>query len=392
MTPDRPHIPPELSTLSGEELTTLDRLADAAVDMDSDQREAFVEELRSTDPARAERLVRLLAWREPPADFLADPVLRIRGGSLAAGDTLEEQYRVESFLGSGGMGEVYAALDLVAGRRVALKTIRPTISADPTARARFRKEFQLSARVVSPNVCRTLDICWPHPPDQRRPVFLIMELLQGQTLADWMAAHGAAPPVRALSILRQAAQGLEAAHRAGVIHRDLKPGNIHLCPAPGGDLRVVLTDFGLSRQANPTASVVSSLTASGDVIGTVSYMAPELLRGEDATFASDVYAFGVVMYELIAGRKPFEIDWRSPLLSAVRALSEDAPPPSAFNPSVPPEWDAAVAGCLSRDPALRFASASAAIAVIDGQAPAAPEPPPKRSPFDWLRRKPQGRR
>jgi tetratricopeptide (TPR) repeat protein len=312
----------------------------------------------------------------------ASPPL-FQAGELAAG-----RYRVTRFIARGGMGEVYAAEDLELGGAVALKTIRPSLARDERGLERFRREIYLSRRVTHPNVCRIFDLfrhrkrgAEPGAPELEIR-FLTMELLEGETLADLLRRRGRMRPAQALPLVRQMAAALEAAHAAGVVHRDFKSRNVMLIRAAGGERpaqgpapagsedgwRVVVTDFGLANVHSEDDS--GSLTASGDMLGTPAYMAPEQVEGGEIGPAADLYALGVVMYEMITGSKPFVGD--TPLATAVRRLAEPPIPPRRLVPGLDPRWDEAILRCLERSAQDRFATALEVVRALEGERVASP--------------------
>ena len=265
------------------------------------------------------------------------------GCSLAIGTLVEDRYRIVRRLGEGGMGEVYAAEDLILATTVALKTIRPELEGSTIALERFRREMQLARKVTNAHVCRLHDVG-----EHEGRVFLTMEMLEGETLASRIASG----PLAIADVERLAPQlveGLAALHAAGVVHRDFKPSNVMLV----GD-RAVITDFGLAR------SVVErdiALTAQTGMLGTPAYMAPEQVEGRAVTPATDVYALGVVLYELVAGELPFREDTA---LATATARLHTTPPLASSRASAArlakadrARWDTIVGRCLQRDPANR---------------------------------------
>jgi len=282
------------------------------------------------------------------------------------GDIVDERYRVIRLIGHGGMGDVYEVEDQTLGGRVALKTVRIDLSSedDVEAMERFKREVHLARKVSHPNVCRIFDIGYHIRTPQGDPdgeteriAFLTMEWLHGQTLADLLHQSGPVRPETALPLVSQLAAGLAAAHDAGIVHRDLKSNNvIVMSPAEAGrETRVVITDFGLARSLTLADPTGARLTTSGFVVGTAAYMAPEQVQGRQVTPAADIYALGVVLYEMMTGHLPFEGD--SPLSTAVKRLNESPPPPHTHNPEIPPLWEGVILRCLDRDPANRFSSA-----------------------------------
>ena len=294
------------------------------------------------------------------------------GVHVAEGDVLADRFRIVRFIGRGGMGDVYEAEDLELGERVALKTVRPEIAHLEGAIDRFRREIQLARKVTHPNVCRIFDV-FRHRPEASAGAsgwgtaggpgeitFFSMELLVGETLEQRLRAGGRMAPREALPIVRQVADGLTAAHRAGVIHRDFKPGNVMLCGA-AGEPRAVITDFGLAR----TYGEGDGLTVRGDLLGTPSYMAPEQVTGGEVTAATDIYALGCVLYEVITGAPPFV--GANSFSTAFKRVQEDPRPPREHVPDLDPAWDAAILRCLERVPADRFAQACDVAAALTGE-------------------------
>ncbi len=302
---------------------------------------------------------RLLPSRDEQSPGASAPKAR----SFVPEEILAGRYRVIRFLARGGMGEVYEVADSVLGERVALKTVRPEVAADTTTVERFKREIQLARKVTHPNVCRIFDVSHhqPETPAGSAPViFLTMELLAGETLAQRLQ-RGRLAPEEALPIARQIAAALQAAHAVGVVHRDLKPGNVLLAPvasgagaagADTGGVRAVVTDFGLARSQAEDASL--TLTAAA-VLGTPAYIAPEQVAGGEITPAVDIYAFGIVLYEMVTGKLPFTAD--TALGIAVKRLTESPIPPRTHLPGIDPRWESAILRCLERDPARRFQTA-----------------------------------
>jgi tetratricopeptide (TPR) repeat protein len=284
---------------------------------------------------------------------------------FSAGQTISGRYRIVRSLGHGGMGEVYEAEDLELKERVALKTLLPGIAADERMIARFKREIQLARKISHPNVCRVFDLA-RHPADGSSPetiVFLTMELVEGETLAARLQREGRLAPETALPLLAQIAEALDAAHRAGVIHRDLKPSNVMLAPASEGP-RAVVTDFGLARSFVPTGETTATL--SGHIVGTLDYMAPELLTGSAATVASDIYALGMVAYKMVAGSLPFAGE--TPLAAAILRSKVPVPAPRLVVPELDPVWDRAILRALEADPTRRFSNPAEFVKALRGEA------------------------
>jgi tetratricopeptide (TPR) repeat protein/TolB-like protein/tRNA A-37 threonylcarbamoyl transferase component Bud32 len=303
------------------------------------------------------------------AELIAHP----RRAQFAPDDLLAERFRVIRFVAAGGMGEVYEADDLELHERVALKTIRAGIADDERAMDRFRSEIQLARRVTHPGVCRTYDVFRHRLPGGGSAAFLSMELLIGETLASRLR-RGRLPFEEARSVGLQVAAGLAAAHDAGVLHRDLKSANIVLVPGEKG-VRAVITDFGLARDARSPAGPEG-------VLGTPGYMAPEQIEGRGSAVSTDVYTLGVVLYEMVTGRRPTLEEPElapepaeatptsdAPLAAALARLQARPRAPRSLAPELPASWNAAILRCLERDPAARFASAHEVLVALAPPAP-----------------------
>jgi hypothetical protein len=270
------------------------------------------------------------AYRSPPA---AD---RFAPGTLLAG-----RYRLVAALGRGGMGEVYRADDLTLGQPVALKFLPPHLADDPDRLASFRKEVAVARRVTHPNVCRVYDLA-----EVDRQPFLTMEYVDGEDLASLLRRIGRVPADKATDIARELCHGLAAVHEQGLVYRDLKPANVML----DGRGRVRLTDFGL-------AAAAEDLSGADDLrSGTPAYMAPEQLAGSDVTARSDLFALGLVLYELFTGRRAFA------------GIDRDTPPstPSSHVGGLDPAVERVILRCVERDPGDRPASALAVAAALPG--------------------------
>lgn len=345
---------------SPQKWETVKALFEAALQQDSVQRSEFLHE-HCTDASLRAEVARLLAEHEQAGSFLSTPVLGNAPPSieppvlaLSEGDLLAGRFRIIRFIAGGGMGQVYEAEDQELREHVALKTIRPDILTQPTAVARFKREVHLARKVTHPNVCRIFDL-FRHTPESGKAcdeiVFVSMELLKGQTLSVRLRETGPMSESEALPLIRQIASALSAAHAVGIVHRDLKPGNVVLVDTPEQqNLRAVVTDFGLAAQSL-IADDSASVSSGQHILGTPAYMAPEQLEGRPATAASDMYAFGLVTYEMLTGVQPFQGD--TPMSAALKRLSEDAIPPSKIRPGLHVVWDGAILCCLERDPAKR---------------------------------------
>ncbi len=248
------------------------------------------------------------------------------------------RYRLDSFLASGGMGDVWRATDEVLDRSVAVKIMRPEASADPVFQQRFREEAMLTAGLSHHNIATLFDYG-----EHEEISYLVMELVEGPSLSQAIKDSGAFEVDRVRSVVGQMALALHAAHEAGVVHRDVKPANVLITE----DGVVKLTDFGIARAAN-----ASQLTRTGETLGTPNYLSPEQAQGRSATPASDLYSLGVIAHELLSGRRPF--DRGTPVATALAHISD--PVPTLPN-SVPGDLLEIIGRCLAKDPDERPASA-----------------------------------
>lgn len=272
-----------------------------------------------------------------------------------AGDKVSDRYRILRFIARGGMGEVYAALDAELGQPVALKAVRPEVALHSQTLRRFRREINLSRKVTHQNVCRIYDVGTHYAEEQDLSIrYLTMELLEGLTLTRYLRKHGTIAHEEALPIVVQIASGLGAAHDAGVVHRDFKTSNVLLAETSRG-LRAVITDFGLSQTLNDeglTPVDSDRLTGTGQLMGTLAYLAPEQLEGKPSSAATDIYSLGVVLYQMLTGRLPF--DGGSPLMAALKRLHEDPPDPRKFKPELDEIWCEVILRSLERDATKRY--------------------------------------
>jgi eukaryotic-like serine/threonine-protein kinase len=270
------------------------------------------------------------------------------------GRRLAGRYVLEAQIASGGMGTVWRARDEVLGRFVAVKILHDRLAQDPDVLERFRLEAVAAARLSHPAVVRVFDtgiddgVC-----------FIVMELSEGRTLEDVLGGEGPLEPDRAVRIVGHVLDGLAHAHRQGVVHRDVKPGNILV-----HDSLVKVTDFGIAK----AAFAEDDLSTTGNLLGTVNYLAPEQVEGERVDARTDLYSVGVVLYEALTGRPPFKAD--SHIATAAMRLSTDPVPPRALRAGIPREVDEAVMRALRRDPDERFQSAEEMRSALDRTMPA----------------------
>jgi serine/threonine-protein kinase len=259
------------------------------------------------------------------------------------------RYQVGELLGYGGMAEVHRGRDLRLGRDVAIKMLRTDLARDATFQMRFRREAQNAASLNHPAIVSVYDTGEERAPSGETLPFIVMEFVSGRTLKEVLAVEGRLLPRRALEITADICAALEFSHRHGIIHRDIKPGNVML--TQNGQVKVM--DFGIARAL---ASGATTMTQTSAVIGTAQYLSPEQARGESVDARSDVYAAGCVLYELLCGHPPFVGD--NPVSVAYQHVREDPRPASTINPDVTPDIDAVVLKALAKNPLNRYQSAA----------------------------------
>jgi serine/threonine-protein kinase len=262
---------------------------------------------------------------------------------IEQGTTVNGRYRVDRLIGEGGMGVVYVGHDLLLGRDVAIKALRPQYAVDPQFRARFHREAKAAAGFSHPNIVDIYDVG-----EQRGTPYFVMAYVPGQTLKEVVETEGPFHPDDVAGLLQQVCAALDYAHERGYVHRDVKPQNVLVDP----DGHAIVVDFGIAK-----GLADADLTEVGTGLGTVHYLSPEQASGLMATPASDVYAAGVVAFEMLTRGLPFDAD--TPVAIAMRHLHERPPAPSDILPSIPPAVDAVVLRALDKDPTRRFPSAGA---------------------------------
>ena len=325
-----------------------------ALDQPLAERDEFVTQQCGDSTALKLEVDRLLELHASSGSFLAGPALETRDASqvFAPGTIVSDRFRIVNSIGHGGMGQVYEAIDVELGEAVALKTIRPELSADPGWVQRLKREVQLARRVSHRNVCRIHDFGTHHSAGSDW-IFLSMELLRGPTLAQRLAEEKTLSGAEVLQLGQQIADGLDALHEAEIIHRDLKPANVILVADEQNSPRAVITDFGLACEL-ATDTVQSN--RSSDFAGTMGYMSPEQLQGGRVTPESDVYAFGLVLYEMLTGHRSFS------------------------GSGLEPRWRYVLKACLQVDPEERFAHAGDVIRAAGAYDETAGAPPPAIRP------------
>jgi eukaryotic-like serine/threonine-protein kinase len=277
---------------------------------------------------------------------------------------IADRYEPIEQIGTGGMATVWKARDTLLGRFVAIKRLLPHLAGDPEAAERFEREAQAAARLSHPGIVTVFDT----GEDADGP-FIVQELVDGTTLAAHLAQSGALGPQPVIDIVSQVAAALDHAHGLGVIHRDIKPANLIIDP----DGRVRLADFGIARTVDDPATI----TSSGELVGTITYLAPEILAGQPATPASDIYSLGAVTFELLSGRPPFQAPTPAALFEAVR--SGDLPD---LHGIAPDRMSIAVSDAMAKDPVSRPQTAGAFAATLTGSTTMVMAAPPMAPPVN----------
>jgi hypothetical protein len=356
-------------------------LAFAEGRLEGDLRDAVVRHLGECDACLA--AVGGVADAPPLARPAPSIVTAFQPGDIVAG-----RYAIERFIARGGMGEVYEAADKLLGVRVALKTVLLSIGDDPRAVSQIRREVQLARAINHPGVCRVFDIGEHVVPGEAgreaKRFFLTMEFLDGSTLGQRVHAGGPLDGELFLALARQLADGLAAAHAAGVIHRDFKSDNVMLLPATqGGFPRAVIMDFGLARGGQGSTTLG---TTGGIMVGSAAYMAPEQVEGGPVREPADIYAYGVVLFEAATGRLPFLAP--TAVAMATKRLFEAPPAPRSLVATLDARIEQIILRCMARQPGDRFPSMSevrSALAGLEASAPlvgeAAPQAPPVQRPL-----------
>src|SRR4051812_23676768 len=288
--------------------------------------------------------------------------------STSVPQQLGGRYEIGELLGRGGMAEVHIGRDGRLGRSVAVKMLRPDLARDPSFQARFRREAHSAASLNHPSVVAVYDTGEDQYAGNPVP-YIVMEYVEGSTLRELMSSGSRLVPERALEIVDGVLNALSYSHQHGIIHRDIKPGNVMLSRA--GDVKVM--DFGIARAV---ADQSATMTATSAVIGTAQYLSPEQARGEKVDSRSDLYSTGCLLYELLTGRPPFVGD--SPVSVALQHVREDPAPPSSIDPDISPAVDAIVMRALAKDREERYQDADEMRAdirrALAGQTVIAPAP------------------
>jgi serine/threonine protein kinase len=340
-------------TPNPEKWERIGSLFQRALALPPDERAEFLREQCGDDESVRAEVVSLVEAHAAAEGFLDHPVLHAPSSTprLASGTRLGV-FEILERLGAGGMGEVYRARDTRLDRLVAIKVLSGDLASDPRGRERFEREAHIISKLTHPHICTLHDLGSASVQGVEVP-FLVMELLEGETLATRLA-RAPLPVAQALRCAIEIAEALAAAHALGIVHRDLKPANIMLTKAG-----VELLDFGLARLREPiadrgpmAAAGRDGLTSAGMILGTLPYMAPEQVRGEDVDARTDLFAFGAVLYEMLTGARAFAAESQAGLIAAI--LEHDPLPLSTRQPLTPPALEHIVDTCLAKNPRERW--------------------------------------
>jgi len=311
---------------------------------------------KPSDPARSDDTTPVSRSANQPLKN----TLNIVDFSLVPGEVVSGRYRIERPIGRGGMGEVYEARDQLLNEAIALKTLRAELARREEIVKRFHKEIQLARKVTHPNVCRVFETGLHQPLGSIGPAlpYFTMELLEGETLSQRIRRVHRLSREDAFPLAVQMAEGLHAAHEAGIVHADFKSGNVILVAGSHGE-RAVITDFGLARidPATTAPDETHSMNEYSPIAGTVAYMSPEQMAGGTVSASSDIYSYGIVLFEMATGKLPF--DERHVIQSAMQRGSDESVKPRALVPDLDSRWDLAIGRCLQKKPQRRFSSALA---------------------------------
>ncbi len=274
----------------------------------------------------------------------------------AVGKTLDGKYRIDGFLKRGGMGAVYRGTHLMLNKPVAIKLIKPELVSSTDVVQRFLREARAAAHLSHPNIVTVHDL----GQTADGTLYIAMELVDGSSLKELIVSEGAWEPKRAVRLIEGIVSALALAHREGIVHRDLKPQNIMVSRDSDGNEIPKLLDFGIAKTFEPTSP---ALTSTGMVLGTPHYMSAEQAKGQPADRRSDLYALGVILYEMLVGRVPFD-DTSIPQI-LIKHLSEAPKPPTAMGAIIPAELEAVVLRCLEKEPDNRYQSAEELMSALD---------------------------
>ncbi len=341
-----------------EQWEEIKRIFESALKLSQTECSKFLDAACHDRPDLRQVIDELLIAHEEASGFLEDESFSALPPVFKPGQLVAERFRIVRLISRGGMGEVYDTYDERLSVRLALKTLRPEYASDRDALERFRREIRVTREIVHPNLCRVYELVEDRlPPDETHPgervvTCLTMQLMCGETLEQHLVKTGPLPPEAALPLIRQMAGAIEVLHENGIIHRDLKPSNIMIVPGPDEVPRAMVMDFGLAKPFKPDYDLFQS--RSDFRAGAPFYLAPELVRGEKPSIASDIYALGLIIDEMVTGGGAFSGETVEGLL--YQKLWSDPKDPAERKPGLPQAWCAVIRRCLNRDPARRIAA------------------------------------
>ena len=347
--------------MDSERWHSLDRLLEEVLSRNPDERNSILDERCGSDKELRSRIDALLAAHDAAGGFMEDPPTDAAFALLESTSRsafiprVIASYEILSRIGSGGMGEVYLAKDTRLERRVAIKLLQSHLAGDPNVRQRFLREAQLASSLDHPNICTIHEVG-----EDNGNCFIAMQYVEGETLK----AHingGQLPVASVLSIAQQIADAIASAHERGIVHRDIKSSNIIINQR--GQVKIL--DFGLAKliEESDTTRNGNELTGAGTMMGTPGYMSPEQARGELADFRSDIFSFGIVLYEMVSGRLPFNNKSAAETMSSI--INDPHPRLTRMNLEVPEEFESVIDRCLAKNPADRYQSAAEILDLLE---------------------------
>ncbi|HLH01811.1 MAG TPA: protein kinase [Bryobacteraceae bacterium] len=346
--------------MQSAEWEEIKRIFDAALKFSGAERAKFLEAACHQRPALLDTISELLRAHEEASEFLDDETNPLPQVFLP-GQLVADRFRIVRLISRGGMGEVYETYDERLSVKLALKTLRPEYAADPEALERFRREIRVTRDFGHPNLCRVYELVEHHTSAGQLVPCLTMQLMSGETLQQYLRRRGPLPVNEAWRFVRQIASAIAALHENGIIHRDLKPSNIMITRGPDGEPRAIVMDFGLTKSFEASGDLFES--RSDFAAGAPFYLAPELVRGEKPSIASDVYALGLIIDEMVTGGGAFTGDTVEAVL--YQKLWNEPRDPAERKPGLPPNWCRVIRRALDPDPAKRFPSTQEIMDALD---------------------------
>ena len=372
--------------MQADEWERIKRIFDSAVKLSPSDRGSYLAGACSNNRPLLETVRELLQAHDEASSFLAEePEQQELPPVFEAGQLVAERFRIVRLISRGGMGEVYESYDEVLAVRLALKTMRPEYAGNIDALERFRREIRVTREIGHPNLCRVHDLVEHHLPAEspdspaRIITCLTMQLMSGENLQQYLAKSGRLSPETAFPLIKQIAGAIGVLHENSVVHRDLKPSNVMITPSASGELRAIVMDFGLAKPFNSEGEIFKSRSTFN--AGAPFFLAPELVRGERPSIASDIYAFGLIIDEMVTGGGAFSGDTVESIL--YQKLWGDPQDPLTRAPSLPSAWCRAIRLCLQRNPAKRPSSAAEVIRELT-EAPSETQTETQRVPPFYL--------